>query len=80
MSRPRLAAVTEVSAGLRGRVPVVLLEAAYCASRGGTVVLLLNGVSAAQVDHSLDSVVSRVGGVERVEYFTPDSLGQLLQN
>lgn len=41
----------------RGRLPTELLRAAYFASRNGTIVLALDGVSPAQVDKVLDPLV-----------------------
>lgn len=80
MSAPRLAAVIEVGPGPAGEVPVALVSAAYRASRAGTVVLILNGVSAAQVDRALDAVVSQVSGVAGVVYCAPAALEGLLQD
>ena len=79
MSAPRLAAVIEIGLDARGEVPVDLVEAAYLASREGTVVLVLNGVSTKQVDRALDPVVARVTGVAGVVYCTPSSLDELLR-
>ncbi len=79
MRGPSLAAVIEIGPDTSGEVPVELVQAAYRASGGGTVVLLLNGVSPAQVDQALDPVVSRVRGVQGVVYCTPESLDSLLQ-
>jgi hypothetical protein len=79
MSLPRLAAVVEVGPDRAGGVPVDLVRAAYYASRGGTVVLVLNGLSAAQVDRALDPVVSLAKGVEGVIYCSPAALGMLLR-
>jgi hypothetical protein len=75
----KVAVVIEVRADPGGNAPGSLLGAAYRASREGTVVLVLNGVSATQVDRALDSVVARVGGVAGVAYCTPSTLERLLQ-
>ena len=75
----RVAMVVEVRADEGGRAPGGLVGAAYRASRQGTVVLVLNGLSAAQVDRALDSVVANVDGVAGVEYCTPATLEGLLQ-
>lgn len=75
----KVAVVIEVRADPGGNAPGGLLGAAYRASREGTVVLVLNGVSASQVDRALDSVVPRVGGVAGVAYCTPVTLERLLQ-
>jgi hypothetical protein len=79
MALSRLAAVIEVRADPKGEAPNGLIRAAYRASREGTVVLVLNGVSAAQVDRVLDSVVPEVGDVAGVVYCTPATLEPLLQ-
>jgi hypothetical protein len=77
VSRP--AAVIEVSADPKGDAPAGLIRAAYRASREGTVVLVLNGVSAAQADRALDPIVAQVGGVAGVVYCTPATLEGFLQ-
>lgn len=75
----KVATVIEVLAEPGGTAPRGLLGAAYRASREGTVVLVLNGVSPTQVDRALDSVVARVGGgVAGVAYCTPANLERLL--
>jgi hypothetical protein len=79
MPVPRLAAVIEVGPGPIGEVPVDLVRAAYCASRRGTVVLVLNGVSSAQVDRALDPVVQQARGVQGVVYCSPAALELLLR-
>jgi hypothetical protein len=79
MTVPRIAAVIEVSADTTGEAPGGLIRAAYRASREGTVALLLNGVSAAQVDRALDAVVPLLSGVSGVVYCTPATLERVLQ-
>jgi hypothetical protein len=77
VSRP--AAVIEVSTDPKGVVPAGLIRAAYLASREGTVVLVLNGVSPAQADRALDPIVPAVGGVAGVVYCTPTTLEPFLR-
>jgi hypothetical protein len=79
MASLRLAAVIEVRPDPEGQAPGGLIKAAYRASCEGTVVLVLNGVSAAQVDRVLDSVVPEVREVAGVVYCTPATLEPLLQ-
>jgi hypothetical protein len=78
-STSRIAAVVEVRADPSGAAPGGLIGAAYRASRDGTVVLVLNGLSATQVDRALDAVVPCVGGVAGVAYCTPATLEGVLQ-
>lgn len=78
MSDQKLAAIIEVGPDDQGLLPVDLVRTAYCASRKGTVALLLNGVSIAQVERVLDPVVARFSGVRGVVYCTPGTLGPLL--
>jgi hypothetical protein len=78
MGASRIAAVIEVGSLANGRVPVGLVRAAYRASHSGTVVLVLNGVSATEVDRALDEVVSVTKGVKGVVYCSPESLGTML--
>jgi hypothetical protein len=78
MAASRPAAVIEVSADPKGGVPAGLIQAAYLASREGTVVLVLNGVSPAQADRALDPIVPEVGGVAGVVYCTPATLEPFL--
>jgi hypothetical protein len=73
-----LAAIIGVRPDGAGRVPVDLVRAAYRASRLGPVVLVLNGVSAAQVDRALDSTVSSIGAVSGVIYCSPATVGRFL--
>lgn len=80
MSDRRLAAVIEVGPDSTGQVPVELVRAAYRASRDGTVVLVLNGVSPRQVDRALDPVVSRSTVVTGVLYCSPAELEPLLDH
>jgi len=79
MPAPRLAAVIEVVPGSTGEVPVDLVRAAYRASRHGTVVLVLNGVSSARVDRALDAVVGQTTGVQGVVYCLPAGLALVLR-
>jgi hypothetical protein len=79
MPAPRLAAVIEVVPGSTGEVPVDVVRAAYCASRHGTVVLVLNGLSSAQVDRALDAVVGQATGVHGVVYCAPGGLDRVLR-
>jgi hypothetical protein len=79
MSAPRLAAIVEVAPGSTGEVPVDLVRAAYRASRHGTVVLVLNGVSTTQVDRALDAVVGQTTGVRGVVYCSPAGLDLVLK-
>lgn len=77
----KVSTVIEVRAEPGGTAPRGLLGAAYRASRDGTVVLVLNGISPTQVDRALDSVVAHVGGkVAGVAYCTPATLERLLQD
>src|SRR5258708_15602565 len=79
MEASRPAAVIEVSVDPKGGVPAGLIRAAYLASREGTVVLVLNGVSPAQADRALDPIVPEAGGVAGVVYCTLTTLEPLLQ-
>jgi hypothetical protein len=75
-----VAAVVEVHADGPAGSPETLVGAAYRASREGTVVLVLNGVSASQVDRALDAVVPRVADVAGVAYCTPSTLERVLDD
>jgi hypothetical protein len=79
MRAPRLAAVVEVEPDDHHQVPRDLVAAAYRASHAGTVLLVLNGLSSAQIDRALDSVVGHERGVAGVEYCIPGTLGDVLQ-
>lgn len=79
MSATKLAGVIEVALDEEGEVPVDLLRSAYLASRDGTVILVLNGVSTKQVDRVLDPIVPQAAGVAGVLYCTPSSLDGLLE-
>jgi hypothetical protein len=79
MSATKLAGVIEIGLDANGEVPVDLLRSAYLASRDGTVILVLNGVSTKQVDCALDPVVPKATGVAGVLYCTPSSLEPLLK-
>jgi len=79
MSATKLAGVIEVGLDSNGEVPVDLLRSAYLASRDGTVILVLKGVSTKQVDHALDPIVSKAVGVAGVLYCMPSSLEPLLK-
>jgi hypothetical protein len=79
MSATKLAGVIEVGLDAKGEVPVDLLRSAYLASRDGTVILVLNGVSTREVDRALDPIVPRAAGVAGVLYCTPSSLDGLLE-
>jgi hypothetical protein len=79
MMSSRPAAVVEVSMDRTGEVPGGLIRAAYRASRQGMVVLVLNGISAVEVDRALDAVVSQEGSVAGVVYCTPTTLEPFLE-
>jgi hypothetical protein len=79
MSASKLAGVIEVALDDEGEVPVDLLRSAYLASRDGTVILVLKGVSTKQVDRVLDPIVSQAADVAGVLYCTPSSLDGLLE-
>jgi hypothetical protein len=76
---PELAAVVEIDSSQKGRLPVGRIRQAYRASRRGTVALVLNGVSPAQVDRALDPIVREVRGVAGVVYCTRATLTPLLR-
>ena len=71
-------AVLEVRADGAGAAPADLICSAYRASRAGTIVLVLDGVSPAQVDRALDPLVRAVPGVAGVVYSTPETLERVL--
>ena len=79
MSATKLAGVIEVALDDEGEVPVDLLRSAYLASRDGTVILVLKGVSTKQADRVLDPIVAQAAGVAGVLYCTPSSLDGLLE-
>lgn len=68
---PHLAAIVEVMRDPEGSLPVELIRQAYCASRSGRVVLVLNGVSPQAIDRVLDEVVAKAGEVHGVLYCDP---------
>jgi uncharacterized protein DUF5989 len=70
--------VLEVRADGAGAAPVDLICAAYRASREGMIVLVLDGVSPAQVDRALDPLVPAVPGVAGVVYSAPATLERVL--
>jgi hypothetical protein len=66
-----LAAIIEVMVDSQGSLPVELIRQAYCASRGGTVAFVLNGISPQAIDRVLDEVVANAGQVHGVLYCDP---------
>ena len=75
----QLTAVVEIGSTRSGRFPVGLIRDAYRASRRGTVALVLNGVSPAEVDRVLDPNVKQVRDVAGVVYCTRATLPRLLR-
>jgi hypothetical protein len=56
----QIKAMIEICSNRNGKLPVELLKSAYYASQSGTIVLVLNDVSAQQVDAVLDPYVAEL--------------------
>ena len=57
----RLAALLEIGRRPNGEIPVSLISAAYRASRSTAIMLVLDSISPAEIDHVLDPVVAQSG-------------------
>ncbi len=78
MTVSRLAAIVEVNAEAGGAVPGGLIRDVYRASREGTMVLVLNGLSTAQADRALDPIVPQLADVAGVVYCTSATLERVV--